>query len=177
MFTFEIASKKSHYNIKYGYADCCFGKCFVAFSNDAICHLHFVDKESKTHIQDLIKRFPEANLQEDTAQESTEVVDNIFTDTNVSKNFRLILQGTDFQAQVWQQLCDIPKGQTWSYEDVAVAMNKPKAIRPVANAVASNEIAFLIPCHRVIAKSGKSKYRWGSDRKISILEREGVHLG
>jgi AraC family transcriptional regulator of adaptative response/methylated-DNA-[protein]-cysteine methyltransferase len=85
----------------------------------------------------------------------------------------LDIQGTLFQQQVWKALRDIPAGETLSYSQVAQKIGKPKAIRAVASACASNAIAILIPCHRVVRQSGElSGYRWGVTRKAELLRRE-----
>ena len=87
------------------------------------------------------------------------------------------LHATPFQSRVWHTLCQIPRGQTVSYQEVAQQIGQPQAYRAVAHAVASNQIALLIPCHRVIYASGAlGQYRWGSDVKKSILHWEGILL-
>jgi AraC family transcriptional regulator of adaptative response/methylated-DNA-[protein]-cysteine methyltransferase len=85
----------------------------------------------------------------------------------------LHLKGTNLQIKVWQALLKIPRGRLISYEAVARKIGRPEAVRAVANAVASNPVAFLIPCHRVIRKTGViGDYRWGSARKKAILSWE-----
>lgn len=83
------------------------------------------------------------------------------------------LRGTDFQCQVWQSLLDIPYGETISYQQQAININKPKAVRAVANANRLNPIGIIIPCHRVIGKSGAlTGYGGGLDRKRFLLDLE-----
>lgn len=85
--------------------------------------------------------------------------------------------GTDFQRLVWQALRDIPVGHTTSYQALAHKIDHPSAARAVATACAANPLAFIIPCHRVIAADGRlSGYRWGADLKRALLEREGAPL-
>jgi len=85
--------------------------------------------------------------------------------------------GTPFQKTVWKALCQIPRGQVRSYQNIAKAVGKPRAARAVASACASNRIGILIPCHRVIRKDGTlSGYYWGSKLKRRLLENEGVLL-
>jgi AraC family transcriptional regulator, regulatory protein of adaptative response / methylated-DNA-[protein]-cysteine methyltransferase len=85
----------------------------------------------------------------------------------------LDVRGTAFQQQVWKALQDIPSGQTVSYSDVAQSIGKPKAVRAVASACASNVLAVAIPCHRVVRSNGElSGYRWGIERKRSLLNTE-----
>ncbi|MET0718031.1 MAG: methylated-DNA--[protein]-cysteine S-methyltransferase, partial [Pseudoxanthomonas sp.] len=83
------------------------------------------------------------------------------------------LMGTAFQKRVWDALMKIPYGQTRSYAELADALGSPKATRAVASACASNRIAVVVPCHRVIRGDGSlGGYRWGLPLKQSLLERE-----
>ena len=87
-----------------------------------------------------------------------------------------MLKGTNFQIKVWEALIKVPAGSVVSYQDVAGMIGNPKAVRAVASAVANNPISFVIPCHRVISKSGAiHKYRWGTERKKAILGWEAAH--
>ncbi len=89
--------------------------------------------------------------------------------------FNLQIKGTNFQINVWKALLNIPKGCVVSYQDVASYIGHPKAFRAVANAIAINPVAYLIPCHRVIAKSGKiHQYRWGAARKKALIGWEAA---
>lgn len=85
----------------------------------------------------------------------------------------LDIQGTAFQQRVWMVLRDIPAGSTVTYKDIAARIGKPKAVRAVAKACASNVIAVAVPCHRVVRSDGKlAGYRWGIERKRKLLEKE-----
>src|SRR5207245_8403674 len=89
----------------------------------------------------------------------------------------LDVQATAFQARVWQALRAIPRGTTRSYQEVAASLGNPGAARAVARACATNPVAVLIPCHRVIAQDGSlAGYRWGLERKRALLERERSEL-
>ncbi len=88
---------------------------------------------------------------------------------------RLLLAGTNFQIKVWDALLRIPPGSVCTYEDIALRIGQPSAARAVGGAVGSNAIAYLIPCHRVIRKSGVIRdYRWGSTRKKALLTWESA---
>ena len=90
-----------------------------------------------------------------------------------SLNLPLDIRGTAFQRLVWKALREIPPGSTASYTDIAEKIGRPKAARAVARACASNKIAVAIPCHRVVRRSGRlGGYRWGTERKRAMLERE-----
>jgi AraC family transcriptional regulator, regulatory protein of adaptative response / methylated-DNA-[protein]-cysteine methyltransferase len=85
----------------------------------------------------------------------------------------LDIRATAFQMKVWRYLQSIPRGEVRSYSEVAAAIGQPKAVRAVATACASNRVALVIPCHRVIRASGElGGYRWGLDRKRELLELE-----
>jgi len=85
----------------------------------------------------------------------------------------LDLQATAFQLRVWEELQRIPFGSTRSYQEIAAAIGNPKAVRAVAGACASNHVAVVIPCHRVIRENaGLGGYRWGLERKRKLLENE-----
>jgi AraC family transcriptional regulator of adaptative response/methylated-DNA-[protein]-cysteine methyltransferase len=87
----------------------------------------------------------------------------------------LDIQGTAFQQRVWQALREIPVGRTASYTDIAARIGQPTAVRAVARACASNPVAVIVPCHRVVkANGGLSGYRWGVERKRALLEQEGA---
>jgi AraC family transcriptional regulator of adaptative response/methylated-DNA-[protein]-cysteine methyltransferase len=97
------------------------------------------------------------------------------TDLSESRNRAdaLDLRGTVFQLRVWQALRQIPRGETRSYSELARAMGEPKATRAVARACATNRVALLVPCHRVVGASGSlTGYRWGVERKKQLLEAE-----
>jgi AraC family transcriptional regulator of adaptative response/methylated-DNA-[protein]-cysteine methyltransferase len=86
------------------------------------------------------------------------------------------VRGTNFQVSVWEALLHIPAGQLRSYSQIATALGRPGAARAVAGAVASNPIAYLIPCHRVIRSLGEiGGYRWGDTRKRLIIGWEAAH--
>eukprot|EP01134_Creolimax_fragrantissima_P002625 CFRG2625T1 len=91
------------------------------------------------------------------------------------KSIGLDLHGTQFQNSVWRALLDIPKGKTRSYGDIAVEVGRPKAYRAVGTAVGDNPISLIVPCHRVIQKSGKlGNYGWGLHLKRQLLDIEGA---
>ncbi len=87
--------------------------------------------------------------------------------------FDLYFQGTPFQHSVWKALEKIPRGKTCSYQDIAHAIDRPKAVRAVGTAIGYNPISLLIPCHRVLFSNGNiGNYRWGSPLKKKLLDHE-----
>ena len=87
----------------------------------------------------------------------------------IQKEF-IQLKGSPFQIKVWEALLSIPEGHLVSYQDIALSIEKPKAMRATASAIAKNNIAYLIPCHRVIRQNGNfGQYRWQSSRKKAMI--------
>jgi AraC family transcriptional regulator of adaptative response/methylated-DNA-[protein]-cysteine methyltransferase len=158
----------------YGVAECILGWVIVAATERGICAIEFGD-DPKMLLRQLQSRFPRANVTRAGSAFTSlieEVVDFI-KEPQGKFNLPLDIQGTAFQQQVWSILRQIEPGQTMTYSEVAEKIGNPKAVRAVATACASNKLAVVIPCHRVISKDGKlSGYRWGVDRKKMLLEHE-----
>lgn len=90
---------------------------------------------------------------------------------------KIILIGTPFQCKVWQATLAIPAGSTLSYQKLATAIGHPQSYRAVANALAQNNIPYIIPCHRVLRTDGSlGGYAWGMDKKEILLKDEGIYL-
>jgi AraC family transcriptional regulator of adaptative response/methylated-DNA-[protein]-cysteine methyltransferase len=173
----EFKAKGSGLQISYGIHPSPFGDCLIAATERGICGLSFVDpvgREERVAI--LRRRWREAKLNED-AQTTKPLVDQIFcTDTkNGKRSFSLFLRGTNFQIKVWEALLRIPRGFVCSYEDIARYIGEPTATRAVGNAVAANPVAYIIPCHRVIRKTGVvGDYQWGMTRKRVLIGWESA---
>ncbi|NCO45642.1 MAG: methylated-DNA--[protein]-cysteine S-methyltransferase, partial [Vibrio sp.] len=100
-------------------------------------------------------------------------LDEYFSGKRTIFTLPLAAKGTEFQQSVWQALCKIPYGETWNYQQIAEAIGNPKAVRAVGLANGRNPISIIVPCHRVIGKSGKlTGYAGGLNRKASLLELE-----
>ena len=161
--------------IGYGFHDTIFGQCLLAATKRGICNLQFVNQEGKdAALNALFALWPAAVYTE--AYETTGLlVDRIFDQQAEvrSKPFLLLLRGTNFQLKVWQALLSIPSGMVVTYQDIASLIGRPDATRAVANAIARNPVGYMIPCHRVIRKSGEIHgYRWGTERKKAMLAWE-----
>jgi AraC family transcriptional regulator of adaptative response/methylated-DNA-[protein]-cysteine methyltransferase len=159
--------------IRYAVIETWLGTTLIAATPRGICRLRFGDDES-----DLV-----AALESDFANATIAAADDAFRQlvdhavkslgTPDALNLPLDMRGTAFQVKVWHALRQIPFGSTVSYGDLAKQIGQPTASRAVASACGSNEIAVLIPCHRVIGKDGTlTGYRWGVERKQSLLARE-----
>jgi AraC family transcriptional regulator, regulatory protein of adaptative response / methylated-DNA-[protein]-cysteine methyltransferase len=161
--------------IQYGFHVTPFGECLLAMTERGVCGLNFVGEAGRdAELAALRRRWPAADLYEEPVATAA-VVDSIFAPAQ-GDEIRLLLAGTNFQIKVWEALLRIPPGSACTYEDVAQWVGQPSAARAVGGAVGANAIAYLIPCHRVIRKSGVIKeYRWGSTRKKAILGWEAGH--
>ncbi|WP_213786064.1 bifunctional DNA-binding transcriptional regulator/O6-methylguanine-DNA methyltransferase Ada [Citrobacter portucalensis] len=163
-------------SVRYTLADCALGRCLVAESERGICAILLGDDDA-TLVADLHALFPaaqdvpaDANFQ----QRVREVIVAI-NSRDAPLSLPLDIRGTAFQQQVWQALRTIPCGETVSYQQLASAISKPKAVRAVASACGANKLAIVIPCHRVIRGDGAlSGYRWGIARKAQLLHREAT---
>jgi AraC family transcriptional regulator of adaptative response/methylated-DNA-[protein]-cysteine methyltransferase len=165
-----------------GFHDSPFGECLIATTDRGICGLAFViDGDRDAAIAELAERWPGATFLDD--QRGTRAVaERVFAAWKgewSAKNdasatpLSLLVRGTNFQVRVWEALLRIPAGAVSTYEEVASAIGQSTATRAVASAVAKNPVAYLIPCHRVIRKSGAfGEYHWGATRKVAMLMLE-----
>jgi AraC family transcriptional regulator of adaptative response/methylated-DNA-[protein]-cysteine methyltransferase len=163
-------------SIRYGFHGTPFGEALIAMAGNGLTDLKFVHEENAGDaVHDLKKRWPAADIVED-AVSTGEIAYRIFSRVEGSADdlpITVLLGGTNFQIKVWQALLRIPEGAIVSYSDVARSIGHPKAVRAVGNAVGSNPIAWLIPCHRVLRSSGDiGGYGGGIARKKIMLARE-----
>ncbi len=166
--------------ISYGFHPSPFGECLVAVTGRGICHLAFVEHADRAAaVEALHKTWPSSDLRQDAGR-TRPLVDQIFArrPAGANSSLTLLLHGTNFQIKVWEALLRIPAGSVTSYEGLARFIGRPEAVRAVANAVANNPIAYLIPCHRVLRKSGEmGGYRYGTARKRALLGWEMAQAG
>jgi AraC family transcriptional regulator of adaptative response/methylated-DNA-[protein]-cysteine methyltransferase len=128
-------------------------------------------------LHELTNDFHAATLERNDSEMKPAVasVKSLLAGMSIDGNIPLDIQGTAFQQRVWNALRKIPLGQTRSYAEVAQSIGNPKAVRAVANACASNPVALVVPCHRVIQSNGKlAGYRWGVERKAALLRKESM---
>ncbi len=177
----QIAMKPKDYRkgatgitITYGLAHCFLGWVIVAATDRGICAIEFGDDPDILPDQ-VQTRFPNAQLKKADISFDSLIKEVVHFIKAPEDTFQLPLdiQGTAFQQRVWNVLRQIKPGKTLSYSDVANRIGNPNAVRAVASACASNKLAVVIPCHRVVSKDGKvSGYRWGTERKKMLLESE-----
>ena len=175
----EFKSQGSGLTIHYGLHHSPFGKCLIATTERGICHLGFVQTSEGNAIDNLVADWKQAKMVEDY-KSTAPLIDRIFTGPQTGTAFErqnqplsLHLRGTNFQIKVWEALLNIPSGAVTTYEQIAMRIGSPNAVRAVGSAVGHNPIAVLIPCHRVLRKSGEfGNYRYGAARKMALLARE-----
>lgn len=172
----EVKSGGEGWTIDAGFADSPFGTCLIATGPRGLCHLSFVDgSDREADWARLGKEWPKARLRRENGA-ATRLAEQIFTRPNGSRSrppLRALVRGTDFQVRVWRALVAIPPGTLTTYGRLATALGDPNAARAVGSAVGQNDIAYLIPCHRVIRETGViGDYRWGRTRKQAIVAWE-----
>ena len=160
--------------IRFAIGECSLGTVLVAATAKGVCAIEFGDDpEALAHaLQD---RFPTARLVGGDAEFERLVakVIGFIEAPGQMLDLPLDIRGTTFQQRVWRALRGIPAGSTASYAEIAKRIGRPRAVRAVAQACASNALAVAIPCHRVVRTDGApSGYRWGVERKRLLLERE-----
>lgn len=168
--------KKGGHGMKISYtiADSPPGKLMVAASERGICAVSFGENAEELR-GELEKEFFAANVELDN-EKLKDTVDAILKGMKGERtilSLPLDIRASAFQMRVWSELRKIPYGETRTYGEIAEKLGNPKAVRAVARACATNPVAVVTPCHRVIAADGKlSGYRWGIERKAQILDRE-----
>ena len=166
--------------IRHGFHDCPFGKALVMVTDYGICGLAFADDgQEQECFADMKRRWPAATYIEDEDR-TAPIISRIFNPLHwrTEEPLRIVFIGSEFETTVWQTLLKIPMGGATSYSSIATHIGKPKASRAVGAAVGKNPISFVVPCHRVLAKSGGlGGYHWGLTRKQAILGWEAGFLG
>lgn len=161
--------------IRWAVASTSLGQMLVAATERGICRLSFDEDENA-----LTQRFPKAQIAPADASMQALIEGAVQAVENPSRmpDLPVDVAGTAFQEAVWQELRRIPIGETRTYADIAAAVGKPGAVRAAGSANGANNVAVLIPCHRVVRSDGSlGGYAYGLDRKAKLLEREGAKSG
>src|SRR5579872_35326 len=156
----------------YGFHPCPFGMALVMVAPRGLAGLALADAgKERSALNDMKSRWPRARYVEDFA--ATAATARRIFDTALWRKdqpLRVVLIGTDFEIRVWEKLLTIPMGKLDTYSGLAAKVGAPKAARAVGAAVGKNPICFVVPCHRVIGKSGElTGYHWGLTRKRAML--------
>ena len=164
--------------IRYAAAETPLGLILLGATDRGLCFLQFGESEAELR-KALHGEYPAAEIEpmrDECTPEFRAWMDQLRQHLDGQRpqlDLPLDIRATAFQIRVWNYLQSIPYGQVRSYAEVAEAIGKPSASRAVAQACASNSVALVIPCHRVIRGSGEpGGYRWGLDRKAALLDRE-----
>jgi AraC family transcriptional regulator of adaptative response/methylated-DNA-[protein]-cysteine methyltransferase len=160
--------------ISYKFFESQIGSILIACQDNKICFLSF-----ENDLNSLQRTFPKAKLKEAESnsllKKSEEKINSFLSKKTTKIDLPLALIGTPFQTKVWNELLNIPHGETRSYSQIANDLGMPKSFRAVANAIGQNNISILIPCHRVLRKNNQlSGYRWGVERKAHLLNIENI---
>jgi AraC family transcriptional regulator, regulatory protein of adaptative response / methylated-DNA-[protein]-cysteine methyltransferase len=158
--------------IAYGFHPSVFGTALIMTTGRGLCGLAFADPgKERAALADMRRRWPKAKYVEDSAH-TAPLAARIFDRKlwRADRPLRVVLIGTDFEVRVWETLLRIPMGRATTYSDIAGNIGAPKAARAVGAAVGKNPVCFVVPCHRVIGKSGElTGYHWGITRKRAML--------
>ena len=165
--------------IWYGLHPSPFGTALVMATERGLAGLAFADRgEERTTLVDMQTRWPRASFLEDAAR-TAPLAQRIFDLRlwRAERPLRVVLIGTDFEVRVWQALLKIPMGRATTYSEIATKVGAIKAARAVGAAVGRNPVSFVVPCHRVLGKSGDiTGYHWGLTRKRAMLGWEAGRL-
>ena len=171
----EIRSRGKGIAITYGVTETPFGKALIGWTNRGICYLAFCDVDCVQQEQELLTEWPAAGRIRDDNQAMDKAAE-IFTQGTGRKKHRVLLKGTNFQIKVWEALINTAPSELVSYSTLAKMADSTGASRAVGSAMATNRIAYLIPCHRVIRENGEpGDYHWGKNRKLALQLWEAAH--
>lgn len=167
----EFARGGAGIDVFYGWCDTPFGDTLAMCTKKGLCGLGFSDGQTRDTAQsDLMKRWPQATYIQDESFVAP------FVDAAIGGGeLNLHMIGAPFQIKVWEALMSIPSGYVTTYSHIAEAIGNPKAVRAVGTAVGRNPVSWLIPCHRVLRKSGElGGYHWGLPLKRALLAYEAI---
>jgi len=170
----EVKNGGRGLRIEWGRAESPFGWCSLGWNTRGICHLAFHETaESLVEPATLRENWPHAQLHRNDSAARHQAKTIFHSETSAPGGLKAFVRATPFQLKVWRALLRIPSGCVASYRSIASALGQPEAARAVGTACATNAIAYLIPCHRVIRETGVIKgYRWGAERKRALLAWE-----
>jgi len=172
--TYSRAGRET--KINYTIVESALGYLLVAATDKGVCMVRLGDTAAALE-SDLQKEFAAAKIgrnNKELEKAVTQILDHL-AGKQPRLDLPLDIQATAFQRQVWEALRSIPYGATRSYSQIAKEIGQPKAVRAVARACATNPVALVIPCHRVIREDRSlGGYRWGLERKKKLLEKEGA---
>jgi len=159
------------------YHNTSFGELILGDYKGELCLCNWRSKKTRERVDNRLKRYFKSDFREgssDTLEATKEFLKNYEQGSPIDFNTPITLGGTDFQKSVWSELLKIPYGKTVNYQYIANAIQKPKGVRAVANAIGANAMSIIVPCHRVIGSNGSlTGYAGGLSTKEKLLLREG----
>jgi len=161
-------------HVRYTIVDSTLGRLLVAGTDKGICSVA-MSASDRTLEHALADEYPAAAIERDDAglAKWARAIEGLTSGRAPRGDLPIDVRATAFQWQVWKALTEIPRGETRTYSQVAKAIGRPRAVRAVGHACATNPVAVVIPCHRVVPSAGGvGQYRWGPERKKKLLERE-----
>ena len=159
--------------LSYGFGQTPVGDALIGWNEQTIWYLALAAQDRAAALEELQAQRLTETLREDTAG-SAQMLSQVF-DPPASKDIMVAIHGTPFQRKVWNELLRIQRAERVSYGEIAARLGLPGAARAVGSAVGANRIAYLIPCHRVVRKSGESaRFRWGLDVKRQLSQWEAA---
>ena len=159
--------------LSYAFYPTRFGEVIIGSTSIGICYLHFV-KDRKEAERNFKAYFPDCAWKEEETKQH-KIALKIINEDEWPEMLNLQVKGTDFQYKVWRGITKIALGQLTTYSELAKNIGVANGSRAVGSAIGSNEIAYLIPCHRIIQKTGKmTGFRWGDGVKYNLLMNELV---
>jgi AraC family transcriptional regulator of adaptative response/methylated-DNA-[protein]-cysteine methyltransferase len=166
-------------DMRFGFHPSPFGEAILVATERGLAGLGFVDDGNRqAALDDMRRRWPQATYVEDAAA-TAPLARRIFDPAcwQAEQPLRVVMIGTDFEVRVWQTLLQIPLGRATTYSAIANRIGRPTASRAVGAAIGKNPISFVVPCHRVLGRSGAlTGYHWGITRKQAILGWEAGAL-
>jgi len=170
----EYKNDGENLEIHFSFAETFFGDVLIASTHKGICHISFAKNEEE-ELNVLRNRFSKALFVQKTDMHQQNALQVFKNDWKDLEKIKLHLKATPLQVKVWEALLKIPFASISTYASIAQEIDLPKASRAVGTAVATNPVAFLIPCHRVIRSTGLiGEYHWGSTRKSAIIGWEAA---
>ena len=164
--------RRDDLTLSYGFHPSPFGEAIIVATPRGLAGLGFVDGGDRAvPLDDMRRRWPRANFVADDAVTAPLAARAFDPDLwRPEQPLRIVMIGTDFEVRVWEALLKVPMGRATTYSDLARHLGKPKAARAVGGAVGRNPISFVVPCHRVLGRSGAlTGYHWGLARKQAII--------
>jgi AraC family transcriptional regulator of adaptative response/methylated-DNA-[protein]-cysteine methyltransferase len=177
----EYATRGAGVEIVWGFHPSPFGEALVMATSRGLAGMAFADgpQDRPGVLADMTARWPRAAFREDEAATAPYAARIFRPDMwRADDPLRVVFIGSDFEIRVWETLLKIPLGRATTYSDIAARLGRPKAARAVGAAVGRNPISFVVPCHRVLGKSGSlCGYHWGLTRKRAMLGWERGLVG